>query len=184
MKPFLLLLLFGPIISQAQITTPIVKANFGVDATCALTISMGSSQVQVMTGGTTEQRELVVLSLIPPGPPQLLPDIIATFHHGQKRMASFWRGMSLPKFTIWNNRLWLDAIYVRDYHGTDTTVFTVASKNGESSAIWTPGIQAIPDKNDILDTYMHIRRAGPNTTDSLWMFGGISMDNVTGNRYF
>jgi hypothetical protein len=31
---------------------------------------------------------------------------------------------------------------------------------------------------------MHVRRAGPTTTDSLWMFGGISLDNTTGNRYF
>ena len=92
--------------------------------------------------------------------------------------------MSLPTFTIYNNRLWLDAIFARDYHGQDTTVFTVASKNGESPAIWTPGIQNIPDKNDILDVMMHVRRAGPNTTDSLWMFGGISMDNINGDRYF
>src|SRR5689334_17856770 len=49
---------------------------------------------------------------------------------------------------------------------------------------WAGGIQGIPDKNDILDTYIHIRRAGPNTTDSLFFFGGISLDNTTGNRYF
>ena len=53
-----------------------------------------------------------------------------------------------------------------------------------SPAPWTGGVQGIPDKNDILDMYVHVRRAGPNTTDSLWMFGGISLDNTTGNRYF
>ena len=53
-----------------------------------------------------------------------------------------------------------------------------------SPAFWSGGIQGIPDKNDILDIMMHVRRAGPNTTDSLWMFGGISIVNTTGNRYF
>ena len=28
-----------------------------------------------------------------------------------------------------------------------------------------------------------VRRAGPNTTDSLWLFGGLSLDNTTGQRY-
>ena len=44
-----------------------------------------------------------------------------------------------------------------------------------SPALWSEWDQGIPDKNDILDVMMHARRAGPNTTDSLWMFGGISI---------
>jgi type IX secretion system substrate protein len=185
MKPFLLLLiLIGPLISQAQITTPIVKANFGVDADLRANyfnaLITGASD-DWWNNGTAGTGRNVIDST---GAAGIIAGYNSDVSPWPKRMASFWRGMSLPKFTIWNNRLWLDAIFVRDYHGTDTTVFTVASKNGESPAIWTPGIQAVPDKNDILDTYMHIRRAGPNTSDSLWMFGGISMDNVTGNRYF
>jgi hypothetical protein len=31
---------------------------------------------------------------------------------------------------------------------------------------------------------VHVRRAGPNATDSLWMFGGLSIENTTGDRYF
>ena len=31
---------------------------------------------------------------------------------------------------------------------------------------------------------MHVRRDGPTVADSLWMFGGVSIDNTTGNRYF
>ena len=31
---------------------------------------------------------------------------------------------------------------------------------------------------------VHVRRAGPNVTDSLWMFAGISIENTTGSRYF
>jgi len=102
-----------------------------------------------------------------------------------KRMAPLYRSMSRPKFAVINNRIWLDAIFVRDYHGNDSTVFTAGSdKNGMSPVDWTGGVQGIPDKNDILDVFMHVRRAGPTNTDSLWMFGGISLDNTTGNRYF
>src|SRR5438034_527583 len=82
MKTFLRLLIFiGPLFSQAQITTPVVKANFGVDADLR---------------------------------------------------ANYFNGLITGSSDDWFN------------NGT----------------------------------------AGTNTTDSLWMFGGISMDNVTGNRYF
>ncbi len=102
-----------------------------------------------------------------------------------KRMSSFYKTMSRPPFSVVANRLWLDAIYVRDYHGTDTTVYASGSnKNGMTPAVWTGGIQGVPDKNDILDMMVHVRRTGPSTTDSLWMLGGISLDNTTGNRYF
>jgi hypothetical protein len=33
-----------------------------------------------------------------------------------KRMAPLFRSMSRPKFSLINNRLWLDALFVRDYH--------------------------------------------------------------------
>jgi hypothetical protein len=185
MKTFLrLLILIGPLASHAQITTPVVKANFGVDADLranyfnSLVTGSGDDWFNNGTAGTG--RYVIDTT----GAAAIVAAYNADVSPWPARMASFYRGMSLPTFTVYNNRLWLDALFVRDYHGTDTTVFTVASKNGESPAIWTPGIQAVPDKNDILDMFMHIRRAGPNTTDSLWMFGGISMDNVTGNRYF
>ncbi|TMI94835.1 MAG: T9SS type A sorting domain-containing protein [Bacteroidetes bacterium] len=185
MKTFLRLLIFiGPLFSQAQITTPVVKANFGVDADLRANYFNGlitGSSDDWFNNGTAGTGRYVIDTT---GAASIIAGYNSDVSPWPKRMATLYRGMSLPTFTVYNNRLWLDAIFVRDYHGTDTTVFTVASKNGESPAIWTPGIQAIPDKNDILDMFMHIRRAGPNTTDSLWMFGGISMDNVTGNRYF
>ncbi|MGZ3881150.1 MAG: T9SS type A sorting domain-containing protein, partial [Flavisolibacter sp.] len=34
------------------------------------------------------------------------------------------------------------------------------------------------------DMMMHVRRAGPNLTDSLWFFGGLSIENTSGDRYF
>ena len=47
----------------------------------------------------------------------------------------------------------VDAVFVRDYHGVDTTCFASGSnKNGMSPADWScPDYQSVPNKNDILD---------------------------------
>ena len=94
--------------------------------------------------------------------------------------------MNVPPYTIVNNRLLIDAVFIRDYHGDDSTIFASgASKNGMSPPDWScPVAQSVPDKNEILDMMVHVRRAGPNSTDSLWMFGGVSIENTTGDRYF
>jgi hypothetical protein len=85
-----------------------------------------------------------------------------------------------------NNHLLLDAIFQRDFHGNDSTVFAAGSnKNGMSPSLWScPISQGVPDKNDILDAYTHVRRDGVNATDSAWMFAAISIENTTGSRYF
>ncbi|RYF95907.1 MAG: T9SS type A sorting domain-containing protein, partial [Chitinophagaceae bacterium] len=77
-------------------------------------------------------------------------------------------------------------VFIRDHHGDDSTVFASGSnKNGMSPAAWScPSSQGVPDKNDILDMFMHVRRDGPNTADSLWLFGGVSLEGTGGNRYF
>jgi hypothetical protein len=94
--------------------------------------------------------------------------------------------MNYPIFSTVNNQLLLDAAFIRDFHGNDSTVFASGSnKNGDSPGNWScPVSQPIPDKNDILDMMVHLRRAGTRNTDSLWLFGGIALDNITGNRYF
>lgn len=183
MKTLLLpLLIIYSLAAHAQITTPIIKAAFGVDGDLKANNFNGfvqSGNDDWFTTGT-------------PGTGQFVIDTTgaAAIKAGYtsntaSRMMSFFRTMSKPSFSVVNNRLWLDALFVRDYHGTDTTVFSSGSnKNGMNPGIWTGGVQGIPDKNDILDMFMHVRRAGPTNTDSLWLFGGLSLDNVTGNRYF
>src|SRR5215218_1273240 len=186
MKTFILSLILSLSIAvNAQITTPVIKAGFGVDADLKGNYFNGFSQSGnddwYLNGNpgtgqyvidTTGAAAIKAGYLVDPSPYLL-------------RMSSFYRTMSRPSFSIVNNRLWLDALFVRDYHGTDTTVFTAGSdKNGMSPASWSGGIQGVPDKNDILDMFMHVRRAGPTATDSLWFFGGLSIDNITGNRYF
>ncbi len=187
MRPFLLLaILITSVFASAQITTPVVRANFGVDADLRANYLTGlgvtGSADDWFNNGTAGTGRNVIDTN---GAAAIIAGYNSDASPWPKRMATFFRGMSLPTFTVFNNRLWLDALYVRDYHGNDTTVYTSgADKNGESPALWSGGIQGIPDKNDILDVMMHVRRAGPTTTDSLWMFGGISIVQTTGNRYF
>ena len=188
MKQFLLSVLgvvFFSVVVSAQITTPIIKAAFGVDADLRANFFNGfvqSGNDDWFNNGTAGTGSFVIDTT---GAAAIVAGYLSDASPWPKRMAPLYRSMSRPKFTVFNNRLWLDAIFVRDYHGNDSTVFTAGSdKNGMSPADWTGGVQGIPDKNDILDVFMHVRRAGPTTTDSLWMFGGISLDNTTGNRYF
>ena len=169
----------------SQITTPVIRSGFGVDAD--LRSNFFNSFVQSgnddwFNNGTAGTGLFVIDTN---GAAAIRAGYASDVSPFPRRMASFYRGMSRPAFSVNNGRIWLDAMFIRDYHGNDTTVFTSGSdKNGMSPASWSGGIQGIPDKNDILDMMMHVRRAGPNSTDSLWFFGALSLDNVTGNRYF
>ncbi|HKZ68390.1 MAG TPA: T9SS type A sorting domain-containing protein [Chitinophagaceae bacterium] len=181
----LLVLLLSPLFFYGQITTPVNNARFGVDGELRANFFNGfaaSGNDDWFNNGTAGTGEFVIDTT---GAAAILAAYNADVSPWTNRMSSFYRTMSKPQFSVIGNRLWLDAIFVRDYHGTDTTVFISGSdKNGMTPAAWTGGIQGVPDKNDILDMMVHVRRAGPNTTDPLWMVGGISLDNTTGNRYF
>ena len=100
----------------------------------------------------------------------------------------FFRNMRYEQFHVLNGMLLIDGIFIRDHHGDDSTIFASGSnKNGMNPNTWTtPVSQSIPDKNEILDMFMHVRRDGDGTetNDSLWLFGGVSIENTTGNRYF
>lgn len=185
MKTTLLLLLTINFVlfSKAQITTPAVKANFGVDADLTSNFFNGAAQPAYDDWFSANY----------PGTGQFIIDttgaaaIVAGYtSNPASRLLAFSRLMRQAPYTIVNNRLLLDAIFHRDFHGDDSTVFASGSnKNGMSPVNWTcPVAQGIPDKNDILDAFTHIRRAGPNVTDSMWMFSGISIENTTGSRYF
>lgn len=180
-----LFLFFSSLTVSAQITTPVVRAGFGVDADLRSNFFNGfvqSGNDDWFTNAHPGTGQFVIDTT---GAAAIRSGYATDVSPFPRRMATFFRTMSRPSFSVINNRLWLDALFIRDYHGNDSTVFIAGSdKNGMSPANWSGGIQGIPDKNDILDMFMHVRRAGPNTTDSLWFFGGLSLDNVTGNRYF
>ena len=84
------------------------------------------------------------------------------------RQLPFYRGMKYPAYSVVNNKLLIDAIFIRDYHGDDSTIFASGgNKNGDSTAHWScPVAQSVPDKNEILDMMVHVRRAGPNPVTS------------------
>jgi hypothetical protein len=179
------IILLNPIFLCAQITTPVIRANFGVDGDLRANYFNGLLQAgndDWFNNGAAGSGLFVIDTN---GAASKVAGYLTDVSPWPRRMASFYRVMSRPTFSINNNRLWLDALFVRDYHGQDTTTFAAGSnKNGQSPDDWTGVVQGVPDKNDILDMFVHIRRAGPNSTDSLWLFGGVSMDNTTGNRYF
>jgi Secretion system C-terminal sorting domain len=169
--------------SKAQQITPAIKAGFGVEGELRANFfnnfaqsgnddwfNMGTPGTGAFVIDTTGAAAMLARYAIDPAFRQL----------------PFFRTMKYAPYSIVNNKLLLDAIFIRDYHGTDSTIFANgASKNGMSPQNWScPVAQSVPDKNEILDMMVHVRRAGPNATDSLWMFGGLSIENTTGDRYF
>lgn len=182
--PVCFILAFAGINSlHGQITGPAVKANFGIEADVSSNFYNNTPQPAVDDWFSNNH----------PGTGQFIIDTTgaAAILSGYtsmpaSRRRSFSRLMRQAPFSIVNNRILLDAVYHRDYHGDDSTIFASGSnKNGMSPASWScPVAQSIPDKNDILDAFTHVRRAGPNLSDSAWLFGGVVIENTTGSRYF
>jgi hypothetical protein len=178
--PILVSLVCGYSFTSGQITNPVKKANFGVDADLRANYFDGA----IETGNDDWFRnngsvgEFIIDTT---GAAYLLGRYVAD---PASRRLPFFRNMRFPQFSVINSRLLIDAIFIRDYHGDDSTVFSGGNKNGMNPDDWScPVSQGIPDKNDILDMFMHVRRDGTSGSDSLWLFGAFSLDNTTGNRY-
>ncbi len=185
MKKFLpLLIIVGNIqFVTGQITTPVVKANFGIEADLNSNYFNNAPQPGAddwFSNGYAGTGQFIIDTT---GAAAIVAGYITD---PATRTKSFSRLMHQAPYSVVNNTLLLDAVFHRDFHGDDSTVFASGSnKNGMTPADWScPIAQGIPDKNEILDAFTHVRRAGPNTTDSLWMFAGISIENTTGSRYF
>ena len=172
--------------ANSQITTPVLKASFGVDGDLRANYFNGFLQFNDdwFNNGTAGSGVFVIDTT---GAASLLSQYTS---NPNSRKLPFYRTMRYPAFTTITtgaSRLLIDAVFIRDYHGDDSTIFASgASKNGMSPADWsTPIAQSIPDKNDILDMMVHVRRhLGTTGRDSLWMMGGVSIENTTGSRYF
>ncbi len=181
----LILILVGCISSlNAQVTTPIIVANFGIDAD--LSANSFNSAISPGSDDWFNQNPLYTTGvgvIDTTGAATITANYVSD---PSSRNLSFTRSMAYPPYSVVNSKTLIDAVFIRDYHGNDSTVSnTGASKNGQSPQVWsTPVSQNIPDKNDILDMMAHVRRDGPNSTDSLWLFGGISIENTSGDRYF
>lgn len=101
---------------------------------------------------------------------------------------SFSKRMSTPYYTAVNGRLWMDALYSRDFivntTTVDSTVFPGGKKNGDDPGTWGGTAAIVPDKTDLVDVFAHMRRNGSSVTDSLWIFTGVATVGTSGSRYF
>lgn len=169
--------------ASAQIVTARTIANFGIEADLGANF-YNNAETQAADDWFNRRTSGTGKGVIDTTGAAAI--VAAYFTNPASRKFSFSRRMAFPAFTIVNNRLLLDAAFYRDFHGVDSTVFASGSnKNGMSPADWTsPIAQTIPDKNDILEAMIHVRRAGPFVTDSLWLFAGVSLENISGNRFF
>lgn len=103
----------------------------------------------------------------------------------------FTRHMAYNYFANVNGNTLIDAVYTRDNFGgtnaagnfADQTVFVIASKNGEPPSTWSPGTGNVANKNDILDSYSHVRREGTGLTGDMYLYTGVSLNTTEGARY-
>jgi hypothetical protein len=178
---FLCLVVFYGQLTTAQITSPQIKARFGVDAD--LRSNFFNNALQAGNDDWFTNAAGSGISVIDTtGAAELL----STYNSNpNSRRSPLFRGMSYPQFSIVNNKTLIDAVFIRDHHGDDSSTFAAGSnKNSMNPLDWTcPVAQAVPDKNEILDMFMHVRRDGTGVNDSLWFFGGVSLDGNTGARY-
>ncbi len=182
----LLLLLLSAAWAQAQISSPIIRGKFGVDADVQNNwfnngVLAGNDDWYFRNGSTSSS----VFVIDTTGAAAITTQYAA----GIGLTTPFFRKMNYPVHSqIDGSKTLIDAMFVRDYHNVDSTVFALGSnKNGMSPANWgCPDYNSVPDKNDILDAYVHIRREGPTLTiaDTLWMFGAVALESNNGNRYF
>lgn len=181
--PLFVLILFAGFLN-AQITSPIIKANFGVEAELRgnyFNNFVQSGNDDWFNNGTPGTGRFVIDTTGAAG-------MMARYAVDPAfRRQPFYRTMSAPQYSIINNRLWIDAVYIRDYNGqtgNDETSFVSSNKNGDSPADWAAGSSPVLAKTDIFDMLVHVRRAGRTATDSLWFMGGMSLQGQVGQRYF
>jgi hypothetical protein len=191
MKKIVLILLMAlyAIEGNTQVVIPTIEGKFGVDADAQKNIFIDATSPcsdcddwwyeQVSNGGNS----LYIIDTTGAGA------IVAGYLSNPAATANvpFYRKMRYPAFTQNDERTLIDAIFVRDYHGSDQTAFVDGSnKNADHPTDWRGDTKSVLDKNDILDVYCHLRRQGTNynTTDNLWLFGAVAIEGTNGDRYF
>ncbi|WP_211196231.1 hypothetical protein, partial [Flavobacterium sp. H122] len=91
-------------------------------------------------------------------------------------------------YPIVDGYLWLDSVYGRDNISgqgeNDLSIFSgTKDKNSDNPNTWNLGIGSIPQKDDIVDVYAHLRGEGPKEPTgldprpftTLWAFAGGSL---------
>ncbi len=93
---------------------------------------------------------------------------------------------SIPNYATNGGYIWYSTRYGRDYvniSSPDLTTFT-GGKNGDNpNTSWPIGSGQVPDKSDIVDAGVHMRRNGINVTDDLWVNMMISTLSSSGSHF-
>jgi hypothetical protein len=184
----ILIMLICTCVGYTQIISPTIQGKWGIDADA-------QADIFVVPGSPCADCDDWFYAQVPNGNNGLFvidttgaAAIVAAYASNPASINTpFYRKMRYPAFYQTNQRTLIDAVFVRDYHGSDQTTFSTASnKNGDNPASWTGGTTNVLTKNDILDTYLHLRRQGPNynQTDPLWLFGAVAIEGTNGDRYF
>lgn len=175
--------------SQIIIEQGTVKANFGIDADVKSDITTFTAPVWATPQNTDDWFQL------DGGTGKGVIDIISASALSQIQSlqvnpnASAELRMAYPYFTLVDGRYWIDAVYLRDQQTSgnykDSNVFAGQSnKNFDNPNTWSIGLGDVPQKNDIIDVYGHLRRDGTNIlTDPEWGFVGLSTRNDNGDSY-
>ena len=92
--------------------------------------------------------------------------------------------------------LWLDAVYGRDTYvkggGAETSYFAGSGdKNSDNPSTWSIGLSgSVPQKDDIIDVYAHLRGEGiripdadPRPFTTLWAYAAASVAVTNGNKH-
>jgi len=175
------IVLLLPVFLSAQITSPMVRANFGLDADLRsnfFNLLLLPGNDDWFSNGASGSGVSVIDTT---GAASIFSGY--TSNPATKNTA-FARGMRYPLLSTINGRIYYDASYVRDFRGTDSTGFAGGLKNGMSPQQWSSVVSPVLSKNDITEVYLHVRRDGTNPTDSLFFFGGVGILGTTGDRYF
>ncbi len=93
---------------------------------------------------------------------------------------------SIPNYASNSGYIWYSSRYGRDYvnySSNDQTSFA-GGKNGDNPETSWPVVSGpVPNKSDIVDTGVHMRRDGINVTDDLWVNLMISTLSSSGNHF-
>jgi hypothetical protein len=181
-----------PILALGAVTGGTVKANFGVDADdYADTTQFDGMGVGTGTDDWFDRKtggSYTGLGVIDTSGGGAFRALLLSAGDAVDRNKTFVRRMSYPFDTVVNGRRWIDAVYARDNftagNAADSTAFAGgASKNGDNPRTWGLGPDGIQTKNDLIDTWAHIRREGALLTDSLWLFCGATTLSSDGNHH-
>ena len=175
------MILLFPLFLCGQITSPVIRANFGLDADVRanfFNLATLAGNDDWFNNGTAGSGIFVIDT----------SGAAAIFNgytsNPASKYLSFARSMRYPVLSTIDNRIYYDAAFVRDHRDTDTTAFIGGLKNGQSPQLWGGTATPVLSKNDISEVFLHVRRDGTNPTDSLWFFGAVGITGTNGDRYF